>query len=213
MRTKRQFFSMLIILCIVLISGCKKDDDSSTTTPTPTPAKSYLNLTFSPTNAYFATDGSMTSPVDSNQAKLVSNKIDITYIDDNVENKPIFYDPKKRSQLSSASWYYLSWTSNAVETRYYKTALTKADFEAATTDQSKIATYFSYTTTVLAGSDNPGICIGTPGEISLSEGQVWGFINTASGKRGLIYMRTDQSQGWPIPFYNFNTKVDIIREN
>lgn len=115
----------------LLFLSCEKNDETTTTS-----SKIFEYLTFNTTNAYFSTDGSMTSPVDSNQAKTISDK---------------------------------------------------------------------------------GSCIGgrqtdDPTSITLSEGQVFVFKNTASGKRGLLYIRTDQYTGWPLPVYNANTKVDIIRE-
>lgn len=218
MKAKILFLLMLFSLSIVLISGCKKDDEEET--PTVTPAKSFPNLTFNPASAYFSTNGTMTAPVDSNQAKTITSKIDITFIYNFDYFEPGFFDPIARSQVWYWDEYYQPWLSTAVETRYYTTSLTKADFDAAKNDQSKIATYFSLSGTALAphGIFPTGSCIGgrqsgSPESVLLTEGAVFGFKNTSTGKRGLIYIRTDQSYGWPNAFVDVDTKVDIIREN
>ena len=210
MKRKVQVLSMLMLIGIALISGCKKDDDTTDdNTPKPTAAKTFMNLTFSYYNAYFATDGGITATLDSTQAKLIAAKIDITYFDHALYGGPYFFDPKFRTQVGLGSDYYLSWTGNSVETKFYNTTLVKSDFDAAKSDQSKIASYFSDTTKVVLSYSN-GSQIGEP---EMSIGQVIGFKNTLTGKRGFIYIRSDQSQGWPIPFYNTETKVDLIKEN
>jgi len=210
---------LLIATCAILIPSCKKKDDNGDTTPQLTPAKKFLNLTFSSTQAYFSTDGSMTAAVDSNQAKLISSKIDITFIFDFDYTEPGFLDPKTRSQVWGWNQYYKPWLSNAVETRFYSTGLTKAQFDAAASDQSNIATYFSGSSFVLAPHAvfPTGSCIGgrqtsSPTSVLLYMGTVYGFKNISSGKRGLIYIRVGQETGWPTPIYDNNTYVDIIRE-
>lgn len=220
MTPKFKIILLLLTISTLSITSCKKDDDLPTPSPTSTASKSFLNLTFNTTTAYFSTDGSMSSPVDSNQAKTITSKIDITFIFNYDYTKPGFFDPIARSQVWYWNDYYKPWLSTAVKTEYYKTSLTKADFDAAKTDQSKIATCFSNSSTVLAphGIFPTGSCIGgrqssNPLSIMLSQGNVFGFKNTTSGKRGLIYIRMDQYSGWPMPISNFNTKVDIIREN
>ena len=216
-----QFIAMLILICIASFTSCKKEETDPSTPPPPSPTASisFLNLTFNTTNAYFSSDGSMTAPVAANQAKTVINKIDITFIYNYDYWEPGFFDPIARSQVWYWDDYYEPWLSAGVETRYYSTTLTKTDFDAAKDDESKIAAYFSNSTTVLA--PNPifpeGSCIGgrqsTTDQIALKKGLVCGFKNTSSGKRGLLYIRTDQESGWPAPLLNFNTKVDIIRDN
>ncbi len=211
---------IFIAVCAVLIISCKKDD-APAPTPTPIAAKSFINVTFNPTTAaYFSTNGTMTAPVDSNQAMTISNRIDITFIFDYSYTEPGFFDPKARSQVWYWNDYYKPWLSNAVETRFYSTTLTKTQFDEAKADETKIATDFSASSVVLAPHAifPTGSCIGGrvssgPTSLTLSQGQVYAFKNTVSGKRGLLYIRTDQYANWPIPISNTNTKVDIIREN
>ncbi|MEX0966632.1 MAG: hypothetical protein WD077_05305 [Bacteroidia bacterium] len=217
MKNKNQLIAMLTMLCIVLFTSCKKEEDD---TPTPAVSGVFLNLTFNTKNAYFSTDGSMSAPVDSGKAKTMTDKIDITFIFNYDYVEAGFFDPIARSQVWYWDDYYNPWLSTAVETRYYSTTLTKADFDAAQADKGKIATYFSDTSTVLAPHEifPEGSCIGgrqthSPESVILSRGQVFGFKNTSSGKRGLLYIRTDQYTGWPAPFSSTDTKVDIIREN
>jgi hypothetical protein len=208
--------------------GCKKESEETPTpaapTPTPTPAvtaaKSFTNLTFSPTMAYFSTNGTMTAPVDSNAAKVTATtaKIDITYFYNTDYSEPGFLDPVTRSQHWYWDNYYKSWLSSAVQTSYYSTDITKAEYDAAVSDQSKIATYFARTATVLAPHAifPTGTCIGgrqtsSPTSVLLSAGAIFAFKNNASGKRGLIYINMSQGMAWP--WGNNVTKVDIIREN
>jgi len=209
--------------------SCKKEEDDNSnnnggTSNTPTAAKSFENVIFNETNAYFSTDGSMTAPVDESTAMNISSKIDFTYIVNWDYSEVGFLEPKTRSQHWYWDDYYKSWLANSVETRIYKTTLTQVDFDAAKEDQSKIGEYFSDSSTVLVPHHifGEGTCIGgrqahnsTTGEYSilLSKGHVFGFKNTASGKRGLIYFGWDQVSFWPEPFTSTVTKVDIIREN
>src|ERR1044071_2607416 len=142
----KNLYVNLFIICAVLLFSCKKkseDSSESETTPPVTASKSFANVTFDQTHAFFSTDGSMSSPVDSNTAKTISGKIDISYIVNWNYSNDGFLDPKTRSQHWYWDEYYKSWLSNSVETRFYTTTLTKTDFDAAKADQSKIATFFS----------------------------------------------------------------------
>lgn len=217
---KVKFLSLLLV-SLVAVSSCKKNEEPEpepAPTPTATAPKKFLNLTFNPQTAYFSTDGSMSAPVDSNTAKPISNKIDITFFFNYDYTEPGFLDPKTRSQHWYWDEYYHSWLSNSVETRFYTTSLTKTDFDAAAADQSKIAGHFSNATLAPHAIFPTGSCIGgrqssNPTSVTLSMGQVYLFKNSVSGKRGMLYIRTDQSQFWPMPISDTNTKVDIIREN
>lgn len=207
---------LLAMLCVA-IASCNKDDDGDKGGVTA--AKSFENVIFNTTDSYFSTDGSMTAPVDETEAQPIVNKIDLTFIYNHDYYEPGFFDPIARSQ-DWGSWadYRKAWLSAGVETRYYSTTLTKAQFDTARADQSKIAAYFSDTTSVVLaphGIFPDGSCIGgrQNNSVLLAMGKVFGFKNTLSGKRGLLYIRTDQGPLWPSPVYNFNTKVDLIREN
>jgi hypothetical protein len=214
MKKTSQMFILLILMSIATFTSCKKDDDSSQTTPTA--ARSFLKVTFDLTHAFFATDGTMTAPVDSNAAKAVANRIDFRYFYNTAYDNPGFGNPVFCSQHSGSSMY-ASWLSVGVDTKFYTTTLTKADFDAAQNDQSKIAPYFSLSGTVLAAhSPYPAgsyIGSGIYSNEYLQMNTVYGFINTASGKHGLLFIRNDQYQYWPVPIYDEATKVDIIKEN
>lgn len=216
---KNQLTAMMALIAIVTFTSCKKEE-SNTPVPTASSSKVFSGLIFNTTNAYFSTDGSMAAPVDSNQAKKITDKIDITFIFNFDYTEPGFFDPKARSKVWYWDDYYKPWLSTSVETRFYSTALAKADFDAAQADPSKIATYFSRSTTVLAphGIFPTGSCIGgretgNPESVTLSRGKIFLFKNSSSGKLGLLYIRSDQYQGWPIPISNTNINVDIVREN
>ena len=215
---KNYFLKALMIIPMALLMSCSQDNESSNTTNDE--AISFQNLTFNETNAYFSSDGSMSAPVNESQAAAMPHHIDITFIYNYDYFEPGFFDPKARSQDWYWDDYHESWLSTAVETQYYATTLTKADFDAAATQESLIAEYFAETTTVLAPHAifPTGSCVGgresyDPLSVLLTEGAVFGFKNVSSGKRGLIYIRTDQSPAWPIAFADSNTKVDLIREN
>jgi hypothetical protein len=215
----KNYLKSLIVIPFALLASCSSDDNGGSSTNSGNGAKVFTNLTFSPDNPYFSTDGSMTAPVSETQATPIVNKIDITFIYNYDYFEPGFFDPVARSQ----EWYWDEYTktflSTAVETRFYSTTVTKAEFDAAADDDSLIANYFAESTTVLAPHSifPTGSCIGgresdSPTSVLLSVGKVFAFKNVSSGKRGLIYIRTNQSTGWPIAVLDTNTKVDIIRE-
>ncbi len=217
----KKYFLILTMLTAILIISCSKNNENNEPENNVTAAISFEDITFDTTYAYFSTNGNMTAPVDSNQAKTKVNEIDITYIYNQTYAAPGFFDPIARSQHWAWDTYYLPWLNSAVETRYYSTGLTKTQFDEAKTDETKIADYFSDTSTVILAPHAifpEGSCIGgklsnNPSSIVLIKGKVYGFINTGSGKRGFLYIRTDQPSGWPHPLIGFDTKVDIIREN
>lgn len=211
----------IFVICILCISvfSCKKDSADEIQT-TPTEPFIFEELTFNRTQAYFSTDGSMSGPIDSTQAKSSASKIDITFIYDFNYGEPGFLDPVTRSQ----EWYWNSyenpWLSTAQATSFYSTNLTKIEFDEAKIDQSKIATYLKDTSSVILvphGVFPSGSCIGgrktyDPQSITLKRGQVFGFKNTISSKKGLLYIRPNQITSWPESFFGFDTKVDIIKE-
>lgn len=205
---------------IVGLFGCG-DESTSSTSPTsvgPSAARSFMALRFTKSTPYFSTTSGMSDPVDSVAAKAISDKIDFTYIVNTDYSAVGFFDPVSRSKSYYWDEFRAPWLSNAVPVQFYATTLTVADFQAAQADQSKIATYFTRPTTRLAlhAIFPSGSCIGgrttnNPDSEPLDEGDVFGWINTATGKHGLLYIRDDQSSGWK--FTNYGTKVDIIVEN
>ncbi len=213
---------MLLTTCVITLASCKKEkiteNAAENAAETVIASKTFTNITFTTRNAYFSTNGTMTAPVDSNQAKTMTNKIDITFIYNYDYSEAGFFDPKARAQTYYWNGYYKPWLSTGVETKYYSTNLSKTDFDAAQKDQSKIATFFSQPTTIIAphGIFPTGSCIGgrqtdDPTSLLLAQGAVFIFQNVSSGKKGLLYIRTDQPFGWPS--FSSDTKVDIIREN
>jgi len=215
----KKYLITTLLVTGLFLTGCSSDDSGSSNPSTNAP-RVFRNLTFG-TNAYFSTNGSMSAPVSGSQATAVADAIDITYIYNSDYMEPGFMDPVARS---SQEWYwedyYTPWLSTSVETRFYKTTLTKTDFDAAVLDETKIADCFASPNTIIAPHAifPEGSCIGgrqsfDPESFLIREGDVFAFKNISSGKRGLIYIRLDQSSGWPIPFIDTNTKVDIIREN
>lgn len=217
MKTKTKQLLMLLTTGVLALASCKKEKVNENESADVNGIKTFHNITFTPTQAYFSTNGTMSAPVDSTQAKSIVNKIDITFIYDADYTEAGFLDPKVRSQEYYWNDHYKPWLNAGVETKYYSTNLTKSDFDAAQQDPSKIAGFFSNSSTVLAPHAifPAGSCIGgrqsnNPTSITLSPGQVFIFLNVSSSKRGLIYIRTDQAQGWP--WMSSSTKVDIIRE-
>lgn len=214
---------LILATCCVVFNSCKKKTTTADPEPDPGPTVApytFEGVTFNDKTAYFSSDGSMTTPVDSTAAKAISSKIDLSFFFNFDYTQPGFLEPVTRAKEWYWNEYKKTWLSNAVETRFYATALTKTDFDAAKADRSKIATYYAASTVTLAPHAifPTGTCIGgrqtsSPTSVILQKGQVFIFKNTASGKRGLLYIRTDQYNAWPVPIQNTNTKVDIIRES
>jgi len=203
--------------------SCGGDDSMDNDDPVVNnePAVFFEELVFNNKEAYFATDGSMSTPVDSASAKSIASVIDISFFYNFDYSEPGFMDPVTRS---SDEWYwdqfYHPWLSNAVATEYFGTGLTKSQFDEAKADQSKIATLLEEDASAELAPHSifpTGTCIGgrqssDPQSIVLAEGQVFGFKNISTGKMGLLYIRTDQDGAWPIAVVSVNTRVDIIRE-
>ena len=216
---KRSRFLILFSLSLssLLFTQCNKEDDEDNA-PAPVAARSFEGLLFSATNAFFSTDGSIEVPVNANMAQTMVENIDFTFI--YTEGQPGFFDPIARSQEWSWTDSQLPWLSEGVETRFYTTSLTKANFDAAKSDQSRIAGFMAQSTTVLAphGIYPTGSCIGgrqssSPASVLLTRGKVFGFENVASGKQGLLFIRNDQiDPSWPNIGLSETTKVDIIIE-
>ena len=141
---------MIFLIFCVVFSACKKEelitDDTeieNNTNTNPTAALVFEKLKFNNKIAYFSTDGSMSEPVDSNLAKNIVGKIDITFIYDYDYSEPGFFDPIARSKEWYWNTFHLPWLNDAVETQYYSTDLSKDQFEEAKSNQSKIGIYFS----------------------------------------------------------------------
>lgn len=221
MKNKNYLIALLFIVSVASLISCKKEDKQhiSDESIKAIPAKSFMNLAFSSDNAYFSTDGSMSVPVDSVQAKTMPDKIDITFIFDFDYTMPGFFDPVARSEEWYWNQFQNTWLSTSAKTRYYIVNASKIDFDAARKNQGKISSYFTGTVTELAPHNifPTGSCIGgrkssNPESIGLNRGDVFGFKNTTTGKYGLIYIQQDQFQGWPEPMMGENTNVDIIVE-
>lgn len=218
----KKLLSIALLGFLSVAVSCTKEDKTSTPTPTPTPtptltsSQSFENLVFTRKNAFFSTDGSMTAPIDSIAAKKIASKIDITFIYNYDYSEAGFFDPITRSKIWYWTYDYSIWCSDGIETKYYFTRLEKKDFDAAKTDQSKIAIFFSDTSVIEAPHAiyPVGSSIGgreSKGEdYLLRKGRVFGFKNVVSGKKGFIYVRTDQNSLWPM--FEETTKVDIIKE-
>ncbi|MCX6198118.1 MAG: hypothetical protein NTY88_02700 [Bacteroidetes bacterium] len=205
---------VIALLMAALFSGCKKTDS-------PVAAIVIEGLGFNTTSdAYFSTDGSMTKAVSEAEAMPIAAKIDFHYIFYFSDDEPGFIDPVACLQHWYWDDYYTAWSSTCAETRFYTTTLTKAQFDAAKTDQSKIGEYLNDAAngTLAPHAIFPaGSCIGgrvssSPASVTLAKGKIFGFKNTTTGKRGLLYIRTDQGSYWPVPVTGNGTRVDIIRE-
>jgi hypothetical protein len=207
----------VILSCMIWITGCNKKADG---TPTPPSPQKFENLTFNTKNAYFAADGSMSTPVDSVKAKTMSNKIMFTFFYNFDYDEPGFLEPVTRSK----EWYwnenYKPWLKNAVETKLYTTKLTAAQFDEAKGDQRKIAEFFSDTNIVnlaphavyLSGGCIGGRQTSSPESATLAKKKVFAFKCSVSKKKGLFFIRSDQASGWPMAITSTDTKVDIIIE-
>lgn len=199
---KYAYFNAIVFVLLVLASCSKDEPVDNGSNGTPVAARKFENVVFSKNNAYFSTDGSMTMPVDSNTAKGFSAKIDITYTYDSDYWAAGFLDPVTRSQVWYWDNFYASWLSNATETQYYSTKLNKVQFDQASADQKKIGEFFSDTSVKVTPHFifPEGSCLGGRSAVAeITNGTIWGFKNVASGKRGLILIKSA-------------TTIDIIKE-
>lgn len=220
LRMKPSTVILSLLASMVLSIGCKKDE-APPEAPPPTPAVGYDSVVFSLERAYFATDGSMWQPVDSFAAKMVSRKIDLTFIfDADSVNEPGFLAPVIRAQRWAWSHHFKPWLADAVAMSFYTTNLTAADFQAARGDEELIAKYFeSPTVRVSMHAVYPrASCIGgrpseNPPPARVAPGKVFAFKHSATQKRGLLYVRTDQDSAWTDTLGMVNARVNIIREN
>lgn len=176
-------------------------------------------------NPYFSTiDPTVTGTLNEASAQAISDKIDLVYIYNTGYDQPGFMDPVTISQHWYWDDYYTPWLSNAYSTKFYMTRLTRAEYDSAKSDGLKLSGYFNNSAKVYLAPHTvfpPGSCIGgrsfcvgaadcNVNSIKLLMGKVYGFVS--NNKKGLIYIRTDQSAGWPVPLLNFNTRVDIVKE-
>ncbi len=214
---------IFLSISLIFLTSCESNDETTTNTDSgnTTDVQVFTELIFTPENAYFSTNGSMTTPVNSDQAQQISDEIDITYIYNYDYDGPGFFDPIARSQEWYWDDYYNPWLDNAVKTLYYSTNLTKTDFDEAVDDPANIEVFFNSGSFLLSphGIFPEGTCIGgrqtlDPDSIELEESQVFGFQNMATGKKGLIYIRDDQQNGWPLSIIGAtSTKIDLVIEN
>lgn len=211
---KNTKFVLLLLFAMVTFISCNSPEDEDVNTTTA--AKTFSDIVFSKTNAYFSTTGTSTLPMDSNAAKLTVSSIDLTYINGDYSEAG-FFDPIARSQEWYWDDYYAPWLSTAKEVRYYYgSTVNLQDFNAAKADQTLIDGFIAEMTIAPHAIFPEGSCIGgrqssSPTSYLLAEGYVYGFKITPTGKSGMIYVRTDQEAAWP--YWNSETKVDIIVEN
>jgi hypothetical protein len=205
-------------IAIYALASCSDETSQNQNLPA---ARSFESLTFNTKYPFFATDGSMNFPQDSAKIQDKLAKIDITFIYSSDFSEPGFMDPKARSQDWTWNDYKLPWLSGSVETRFYSTTLTRAQFDSAKADERLINIYFSDTNKIKTaphGIFPTGSCIGgrqstDPESLLLHRGLVFGFRNMGNLKRGFLLIRTDQQNAWPTAIVSTNTLVDIIREH
>lgn len=208
------------IFLLAMLFACKKEEQPAPEpAPVPIPCLSYTALQFNKVNAYFVTGDTLKTPVDSTTAKKLAAKIDITFFFDSVYTEPGFMDPLARSKDWTWNDYKTSWLKEAKETRFYSTVLTKSDFDATRADTSRLSAIFASASTKPAPHAiyPTGACIGgrsstNPASLKILKEKVFAFRSMAGNKRGLLYIRTDQPAGWPLPVLGTTTKVDIVRE-
>lgn len=224
----KNYFILLTALG-ALLSSCNKDDEptdpvieDSSPTPTDNSSLTFRNLNFTATYSYFSTDGSMTIPVDSNEAKLETASIDISFIQANEIHAVGFMDPIVQSQnIWDSDEYFTLWLDGAVETRYFITSLEKVHFDSAQADQNKISVYLSDSSVTSAPHNiypvgsSVGIIEPSTYAEPVERGDVFGFENTSTGKLGLIYIHEEQRFLWPTNNTGTSneTVIDIIREH
>lgn len=169
---------------------------------------------------YFSTDGSMEVPIHKNSIGEVIKKIDIVFTYDYDHGEPGFIDPVYQSKKDE-SYDFLK---EAIETIYYSSNLDSNDFDLAKISEDKIDEFFTapnvltivpnYSDYIPDGSKIGGDRYYDGAYRGLKRGEVYGFKNKESGKRGLILISNKQDSAWPDYFFSSKaTNVEIIREN
>lgn len=217
MKTSNTLFALILVFVLPVTMLSCGDKSTDKTEPVKTSPQVYNDLVFSATNAYFATNGKTAVPVDATMAKTMVADIDITYIFNSGYTKPGFFEPIARSDSFYWDNYREPWLADAIHTEIFSGDLEMADFNEARTDQSLIAKYFEEKNLELTPHAifPEGTCIGgrstsSPSSVGMGKGTVFAFKNTKTMKRGLILVDMDQHQAYP--YWNTETKVDIIIE-
>jgi hypothetical protein len=223
------FSALAASACLVLLFSCKKDS-SSNSQQLDNAVQVFDSVVFGrfefPERRFFSTiDTSLKGTLTEEQAKQNIEKIDMVYIFVNEQQYgPGFMDPYTASQQWYWDYDYLPWLDKAVKTTIFITRLTKEHYDSSMNNPALLDKYFADSSLmhVARHSIYPnGTCIG--GRLSvydwefntnsnLYRGQVIGFMHNSTLKKGLIYIRGPQSDGWPFPYYNFHTVVDIMRQ-
>ena len=179
---------------------------------TPNPSGSLVKM-----EQYFSSVNSSTSTFNEYAARKFVKDVDIVYFGVKDYSEIGFIDPYTASQVWYWDYVYKPWLDSSVKTLFYNTTLTKTEFDLAKGNLNKLNQYFSDTISFQLAT-NPiyplGACLGGRNSPQLKRGSVYGFKNEVSGKKGLIYIRTGQSQYWDIRLWidDNGTAVDIIKE-
>ena len=69
---------IFLSISLIFLTSCESNDETTTNTDSgnTTDVQVFTELIFTPENAYFSTNGSMTTPVNSDQAQQISDEID-----------------------------------------------------------------------------------------------------------------------------------------
>jgi hypothetical protein len=205
-------------------------------------AKSFENLFFvnvnlsdkpqvlDPRNEQFYSTLAATGaqPFGDTAARKKIDQIDLVYFGVRDYGDIGFIDPVTASQ----QWYWdyvnKPWLLSAIQTKFYITNLTKAQFDSSKNDVALLDKYFSDTMSVRLALHRiypNGACIGGRNASQMYDpilkrgsrfrmGDVFGFVNVQSGKKGLIYIRLNQNTGWEHEAWinNNGTYVDIVKQ-
>jgi hypothetical protein len=214
-----KYIKSLFVIGVILIAGCGKSEEETETPAAPVKPFFFEKIVFTPDSAYFSTDGSFVEPLMALDLQTLVEDVDLTYIYSSEDDRPGFMDPITRSEEWSNSDFEEPLLSAGVRTLFYNTLLTRQNFEAAMADQTKIGSFLNGNgiTVPLHNIFPYGTVIGgpisiAPASVDLYKGQVIGFWNYETNKKGLIFIRPDQAVGWPEPILNRSTLVDIVRE-
>lgn len=223
-------FSILIslsFLFLAILTSCKKDVEANTISNPTEQDKPvvYEGVRFSAINfldndqSFSTFDTSFKTPIQIYQLLPQQKKnVDILYIHDYLYDEPGFMDPYTAAQewYWNSDIYYHPELDSSVKTIFYVTNLNKLQFDSVKSNSTFFDKYFTGEYIHLAPHDifPPGSCIGGRGGYSdLKRGRIFAFKNEFSGKRGFLYIRDDQENGWPdFAVNSFSTKVDITKE-
>jgi hypothetical protein len=151
--------------------------------------------------------------------------VDLVYVYEYSGGMPGFLDPVSAStehvthDAYNTDYWYFPELANSKQTIFYQIGLNRGDMDSIMLHPELFDQYWNngdagfMTMAESSGTFPQGAIVGAKfGYVSLAKRLMIAFKNVTSGKRGLMYIRTDQAYGWPDYIISDHTRVDILKE-